>query len=177
MRVWVRRWVGVLACVLGPLLGLHGEATAQNRLLTTGVGGLAGLTAGGYVSLSIVVARARKGEYVYALNDVLGWGSVPVLVGAGTGAVLGYVDPPRLLRTVVGGTAGTLLGMGTGLIIGRSVWEPPEGKWAGAAIGAGAGLVLGSIVGILWPGGKGDDGGGANTSRAAAVPVGVTLHF
>jgi hypothetical protein len=177
MRVRLRRCVGVLAWALGSVLGVRGEAAAQSQLITTGLGGFAGLTAGGYVSLSVVVARSRRGNYVYAINDVLGWGSVPILVGAGTGATLGYLDPPRLLRTVIGGTAGTLLGMGTGLLIGRAVWEPPEGKWAGAAIGAGAGLVLGSVAGILWPGGKGDENGTKTSPAAAGVPIGVTLRF
>ncbi|MBX6363224.1 MAG: hypothetical protein IRZ00_05090 [Gemmatimonadetes bacterium] len=178
MAMSVRRWAGVAACAFVALFAVGRDATAQNRLLTAGIGGVAGLTAGGYISLSIIVARARHGDYVYALNDVLGWGSVPVLLGAGTGAAVGYLDPPRLLRTVVGGTAGTLLGLGAGLVIGRSVWPPPEGKWAGAAIGAGAGLVLGSVVGLLWPGGTAAARGEATTSpRAARVPIGLTLRL
>jgi hypothetical protein len=172
----IRRHAVALACAAPLLLAPH-PAAAQNRVLTTAIGALAGVGSGGYITLTLVVARAQLGHYIHDVDDLFGWQSAPVLVGGATGATLGFVDPGRLLRTAVGGTAGGLLGVGVGIVVGPAISERPEAKWAGAAIGAGAGLALGSVIGILWPAPSNDDGEGGEAGSRAAVPVGITLRF
>ncbi len=148
---------------------------SAQRLVAPALGGVAGAASGGFLTLTIVVAESRAGHYLHDPKDLFGWQSAPVLIGGGTGVALGFLDPGRLVRTVIGGTAGTLLGVATGLVIGRVVWEPPEGKWAGGAIGSGVGLVAGCVIGILWPAPESN-----NKDSAVArmqVPLGITLHF
>lgn len=150
-------------------------ARPQGGYLAAAIGAGAGLAAGGYVTVAVVVARARiENEYVFGIDDILDWESIPVIVGPATGVALGLWDDDRLVRTVIGGAAGTVAGMGVGLIVGGRVWEPPDGRWAGAAIGAGAGLILGSLAGMVWPE---RDPASPEDPVAAAVPVTFRIRF
>ena len=124
---------------------------AQTQVLSGAVGALAGTAAGGYITLSIVVARAQFGHYLHDYYDLFDWKSVPIIVGAGTGTAVGILQPSRLWSGLIFGAGGTALGAGLGFVIGNSVSDQPEGKWAGAAIGAGAGMAVGTIVGLLLP--------------------------
>lgn len=123
----------------------------QSRALATSLGGLAGMGAGAYLTVSVVVLEARFGRYIHDVDDVLGWRAAPILIGGVAGAGLGLYSPERLQGAVVYGAAGLGLGALTGLALGNRIWEPPEGRWAGAAIGAGVGLVIGNVIGILNP--------------------------
>ena len=53
----------------------------QSRALATTIGGLAGMGAGAYLTVSVVVLEARFGRYVHDIDDVLGWRAAPILVG------------------------------------------------------------------------------------------------
>lgn len=129
----------------------EGDAEPQSRALGTALGALAGVAGGGYVTVTVIVAEARAGRYVHDIDDILGWRSAPVLLGAALGAGLGFYSPDRLQGAVVYGAGGLALGALAGLGIGSLIWEPPEGRWAGAAIGAGIGLVIGNAIGVFRP--------------------------
>ncbi|MBI4544825.1 MAG: hypothetical protein HY703_06505 [Gemmatimonadetes bacterium] len=38
--------------------------------------GAAGVAAGGYITLAIIVAQSRTGHYLHSFNDVFGWKSL-----------------------------------------------------------------------------------------------------
>jgi hypothetical protein len=145
------------------------------QLIPALVGGAAGLAAGGYVAIGIVTAQARRGRYLYASEDALGWHATPILVGPSVGFLMGLLDPDRLKRTIIGGSAAAAFGTGVGLLAGRHFWAPPEGKWAGAVIGGAAGLLAGSLAGALWPEPTEEGTPGAAGSRA--VPIRIVVPF
>ena len=145
----MKRWAGVL--VLAALLGGVAPRPAQAQVLSGAVGALAGTAAGGYITLSIVVARAQFGHYLHDYYDLFDWKSVPIIAGAATGTAVGILQPSRLWSGFIFGAGGTALGAGIGFVVGNAVTDLPEGKWAGAAIGAGAGMAIGTIVGLLLP--------------------------
>lgn len=147
---------------------------ADAQVLTGLFGAVAGTAAGGYITLSIVVARAQTGHYLHEVRDLFGWTSLPVIVGAATGVTVGIADPNRLWTGFIVGAAGTAVGTGLGAVVGAAISERPEGKWAGAAIGAGAGMALGSLAGIIWPQ---PDLIPRELRRAAVIPVRITVPF
>ncbi|HSL69225.1 MAG TPA: hypothetical protein VK864_03245 [Longimicrobiales bacterium] len=131
---------------------LSGTApVARAQVLSTAVGTVAGTAAGGYVTLSIIVARAQTGHYLHEFSDVLGWTSTPVLIGAITGASVGFWWPDRLWSGFAFGAGGTAIGIPIGMVVGMALSDRPEAKWAGGAIGAGAGMAFGAIYGVLRP--------------------------
>lgn len=136
------------------------------------VGGALGLAGGGFVSVGIVTLEARRGDYLYSARDALGWHSVPILVGAGTGLVLGLSDRDRLRRSVIGGLAAGAVGTALGVVVGDRIWPPPEGRWAGAVVGGAAGLIVGVAAGALVPSDRGD---GEEASPAASVSVRIPV--
>lgn len=144
----LRRLVLTLA-LIAPA-SLYGQEP-QSRVLATSIGAIAGMGAGSYLTVSVVVLEARFGRYIHDVDDVLGWRAAPILIGGLAGAGLGLYSPERLQGAVVYGSAGLALGALTGLALGNRLWDPPEGRWAGAAIGAGVGLIVGNAVGILNP--------------------------
>ena len=162
----------VLAAVV--MLWQPSKASSQS-VLGGAAGGVAGVAAGGYLSLSIAVAEARAGRYLTGMDEFLGWRSAPVIIGGATGAAVGFFDPDRLERTAIYGSAGTLGGIGLGLLVGPAIWPEPEGKWAGAAIGAGVGLVIGSNYGLFFA--KGKSGKPDAESKTLSVPIVFTYRF
>lgn len=150
------------------------EPEPQSRVLSTGLGAVAGLAGGGYVTLTVIVAESRRGNYVHDIDDVLGWRSAPVLIGTLAGAGLGFYSPERLQGAVVYGAGGLALGALVGLGVGSAIWDPPEGRWAGAAIGAGVGLVLGNAIGVLRPLNLFTEGGD-DGAQAAGIPVMIRI--
>jgi hypothetical protein len=123
----------------------------QSRILATSIGGLAGMGAGAYLTVSVVVLEARFGRYIHDVDDVLGWRAAPIFIGGLAGGGLGLLSPERLQGAVLYGAAGLGVGALVGIALGNRIWEPPEGRWAGAAIGAGVGLIVGNTIGILNP--------------------------
>jgi hypothetical protein len=164
----------VLAAGLSALIIAGSNAPAHGQILSGAVGAAAGTAAGGYLTLSIVVARAQTGHYVHDVNELLSWTSVPVLVGAGTGMSLGIWSPPRLWTSVIFGTAGAFAGIPVGMFVGTRLSDRTEAKWAGGAIGAGVGMTAGFIFGVLAPQEKLVP---KPLREAAVVPIGFTVHF
>ena len=124
---------------------------ARSQVLSGVVGGVAGVASGGYVTLSVIVLRAQYGHYLHDVEDLLGWQSLPVLLGAGVGAGVGVWDADRMVTGFVYGAGGTLIGGVVGYLVGPLIWPRPEGKWAGAAVGAGIGMAAGYFIGVLRP--------------------------
>ncbi|HEX6558027.1 MAG TPA: hypothetical protein VF021_01150 [Longimicrobiales bacterium] len=147
---------------------------AQAQLWTAALGGMSGTLSGGYITLSIVVARAQMGHYLHEPHDILDWKSFPVLIGGSTGAALGMWAPDRLGTGFVYGSAATIAGGTAGFVIGWAVSNRPEGKWAGGAIGAGLGMAIGTSYGVLFPRKSLDPTGG---SSKTVIPIGYTIHF
>ncbi|HUH13432.1 MAG TPA: hypothetical protein VMK65_09995 [Longimicrobiales bacterium] len=166
----------LLFLALGALPGRPTTAHAQDggSLLGAGVGAVSGLAAGGYITVAIVVARARfEDEYVFEIEDILDWESIPVIVGPAIGGVIGFFDPGRLYRSVLTGAGGMLVGAAVGLSAGHVYWDTVDGRWAGAAMGAGAGLAVGALVGLIWT--PSDADGGASDPAAAGIPLTVRI--
>jgi len=150
------------------------QAHAQDAIPIL-VGGAAGLLAGGYVSVGVITAEARTGRYLHSAEDALGFRSLPVLIGGGTGVVLGAIDDRRLYNAMIGSVAAGALGFGVGWLIGTQTAEDPGSPWAGAVIGSAAGIVLGGVIGMLVPGG--DDDAAANEQADGGIPLGFTIRF
>lgn len=167
----LRKYSVILVIASGLLAGRSRPAEAQ--LWTAAMGGLAGSLSGGYITLSIVVARAQMGHYLHEPHDILDWKGFPVLIGGSTGAALGMWAPDRLGTGFVYGSAGTLAGGTVGFLIGAAVSNRSEGKWAGGAIGAGLGMAIGSTWGVLAPNSHLDPTG----KRRTAVPISYQIRF
>ena len=148
-------------------------ARAQQQIVSGAIGAAAGITSGGYVTLAVVVARAQYGHYLHDVDDLIGWQSVPVLLGAGVGAAVGVWDADRMMTGWTYGAAGALAGGSFGFLVGPLVWRRPEGKWAGAAIGAGAGMAAGYFLGVLNP--RRDLTPGFLKKDDTVIPISFTL--
>ena len=146
----------------------------QSRALATTLGAAAGFAGGGYLTLTVIVAESRAGRYLHDVDDVLGWRSAPVLIGALAGAGLGFFSPERLQGAAVFGAAGLGVGALAGLAVGSAIWDPPEGRWAGAAIGAGVGLVIGNVIGVLNPLNLFTEGE-ERTAETPGVPIAIRI--
>lgn len=116
------------------------------------VGALVGVlaTAGGAVigfvaTLGIVVAMARAGQYVFALEELvaLRWETLPIVFGAAAGAVLAATHPRALDRATGWGFGALAAGILVGIPAGHTFWGPGEGQWAGGIIFGALGLVAG----------------------------------
>ena len=167
------RKVLTAALVIFALSATARPAHAQERLLSGAIGAAAGLTSGGYVTLAIVVARAQYGHYLHDVEDLIGWQSVPVLIGIGVGTAVGVWDADRMMTGWVYGASGALTGGTIGYLMGPVMWKRPEGKWAGAAIGAGVGMAAGYFLGVVIP--RNDLTPGFLKKESAVIPISVTL--
>lgn len=145
---------------------------AEAQVLSGAIGGAAGITSGGYITLAVVVLRAQYGHYLHDASDLFGWQSVPVLLGAGVGAGVGIWDEDRMVTGFAYGATGAALGAGIGYLVGPMIWKRPEGKWAGGAIGAGVGMAAGYFLGVMMPR---DDLTPGFLKRNSAIPISVTL--
>ena len=160
--------------LLSAALTFGSGRAAHAQLWTAALGGLAGTMSGGYITLSIVVARAQMGHYLHEAHDILDWKGLPVLIGGSTGAALGFWAPDRLGTGFVYGSAGALAGGTAGFLIGMAVSDRAEGKWAGGAIGAGLGMAIGSSLGVFFPA-KAFDPTGRRSSTV--IPVMYQIRF
>lgn len=138
------------------------------------LGAATGMVGGAYVSLGLVVARARMGHYLHDPRDVFGWNALPIVLGTATGATIGFTDPERLRHTIFGGAAGAIVGGGLGTVIGHLIWDRPAGRWAGFAIGTGTGLAAGALLGMLQPT---DSQSADRQSAAAVVPLSIRIRL
>jgi len=129
-------------------------------LVSVSVGAVAGLL----VTLGIVVARARLGSFVYALEDMVAvrWETIPILLGTAMGAWLGVRDPRATARAVLAGAAGIAIGIGVGGAVGALLSDTPEGVWSGLIIGGVLGMLVASLASLT-------SGAGGVTFRGSGV--------
>lgn len=128
--------------------GLRRSRPTWIRILWAVTGIVVGAVAGFAVTLGIVVLEARFGFYIYAMHDLteFRWDTLPILLGAGGGGVLGYRNPFKLLRALLRGTAAALIVVLPGFVLGRTIWGPGPGAWSGAIVLAAAALAIGTVV-------------------------------
>jgi uncharacterized membrane protein YccC len=108
---------------------------------------------------------------LHDVADVIGWHTLPVILGAVTGTAVGVWDADRMVTGFAYGAAGTVAGSAVGFLVGPMIWKRPEGKWAGAAIGAGAGMAAGYFLGVFNP----RDDVAPGFLRKSVVPISVTI--
>jgi hypothetical protein len=111
---------------------------------------IGGAVVGFALTLATVVARARAGSYIFALDELaeFRWETLPMLIGLLVGALLGWLRPRAIdLATLWGFMAGAA-GLVLGIVIGGILWGEGEGQWAGAIIFGALGLAGGGIASI-----------------------------
>jgi hypothetical protein len=170
----VRQWFRNLLAAFILAAGLAWPARSDAQVVSGAVGAIGGIGAGGYVTLAVVVLRAQYGHYLHDAEDLLGWNSVPVLLGAGVGTAVGVWDSDRMVTGFAYGTGGALVGGTIGYLVGPMIWKRPEGKWAGGAIGAGVGMAAGYFFGVFNPQ-RGIAPGFLGNSDKAVIPINVTI--
>ena len=120
------------------------------RTIITLLAAAGGTVMGFAVTLAIVVAKARAGSYIFALEDLVEfrWEVIPVLIGPVAGFLLGLRHPNALDRATVWGLCAMLLGVGSGILLGGLFWGGGEGRWAGGIIFGALGMAGGGIASI-----------------------------
>lgn len=137
------------ASILGLLLlvgvgGAPGQLPAQADRALVGAG--VGVAGGAVITLSAIVARARfQREYVDSVEDLLHWQSLPMVITPLVGVGFGLAGEEAQKGSIVGSTAGMLVGAAAGAGIGWMLSGQQESPWAGGVIGAGVGMVLGGV--------------------------------
>lgn len=167
-----------LAVSLAALLSWGGARPAEAQVLSGLFGAGVGTAAGGYITLSIVVARAQAGHYLHDFDDLFDWKSLPIVIGAVAGTGVGVAQPERMFTGFIYGATGTVIGGTLGFLGGAALSRRPEAKWAFSAIGAGTGMAIGSMLGTFAPNPRlVEDLIPGWLRNNSAVPVGVTIRF
>ena len=165
------RRLALLALVAGSLLVTSLTPRALSAQAGEAIaGGLAGVAAGTWWTLSITSARARNGDVLFTPSDVTRTAIVLGTIGAVAGTATGIWAEDDLAETMLGGAIGWAAGFGLGYVVGDALWDDPAGGWAGAVIGAGAGLAIGAVVGGL-------TAGGDDPLTADEPTAGITLGY
>lgn len=121
--------------------------TAAAQIARAALGGGLGLAGGAVITLSVIVARARlQGEYLESIDDLVHWQTVPLIVAPAVGVMFGLAGRDPLVASIVGSTAGMVIGATAGGMAGWLTSDTPEWPWAGAIMGAGAGLAFGGLL-------------------------------
>lgn len=142
--------------------------TLPRRLLVGAAGLVLGIVAGTAFALAIVVVRAALFRlYLQELEAVLGWPGLPIALGALAGAWLGWRG--RLWGAAAGGLVAGALGLGLGVLLGRTLPVDPTGPWIGGIVGAALGILVGAVLARLPPGRR---AGAAATRALSRVPGG-----
>lgn len=146
-----RTLLGVVAvAMLVPLLGTPRHAHAQAPVTRAALGGALGVAGGAAVTLATVVARARfQREFLESADDLIHWQSAPMIVAPAAGVLFGLAGEDALRASIVGSTAGLVIGAAIGAGVGWLATGDPEGPWAFGVIGGGVGLATGGIVEAL----------------------------
>jgi hypothetical protein len=106
-----------------------------------------GLVMGFIVTLAIVVAKARFGTYIFALEDLVAfrWELLPIILGAAAAFRLALRRPHAVAWATVAGFVAMVLGIVLGALLGPVIWGDGAGHWAGGVIAGAVGLVGGSV--------------------------------
>jgi hypothetical protein len=120
------------------------------RALITLLATAGGAAIGFAVMLAIVVAKARAGSFIFAMEDLVDirWEIIPVLIGPVAGFLLGLRHPDALDRATVWAFCAMVLGIGFGILGGGLFWGEGEGQWAGGIIFGALGLAGGGIASL-----------------------------
>lgn len=111
------------------------------------IGGALGVAGGAAVTLAAVVARVRlHEEYVASADDLIHWQSVPMIAAPAAGMLFGLAGEDALRGSIIGSSAGLVIGASVGAGLGWAFSDSPEDPWAGGIVGAGVGLAAGGLV-------------------------------
>ena len=122
-----------------------GPAAAQWERPVIGAG--VGVAGGAVITLSTIVARARfQREYIDSVDDLIHWQSAPMIATPAVGVLFGLAGHDALVGSVIGSTSGMVIGAATGAGIGWLASEAAEAPWAGGVIGAGIGMTIGGLA-------------------------------
>lgn len=136
--------------------GEHPETAGYRRKITithavvTTLATVGGAVMGFIVTLALVVAQARYGKYIFAMEDLLGfrWDLLPIPIGAAAGFRLARKRPHAVAWATVAGFGGMAVGIVAGALLGPLLWGDHAGHWAGGVIAGALGLVAGSIASL-----------------------------
>jgi hypothetical protein len=123
-----------------------GPARWVARILMTLLGLLVGTSLGFFITVAIFVGQARRGIYLFSLDDLsaIRWEALPTYLGAVVGAWAGWRGTRPLVVGVGFGLAGALLLIPVGWFAGSWLWPETSGPWAGATLAAALGLLAGA---------------------------------
>ena len=109
-------------------------------------GAVIGTAMGFYLTLGIVVLKARFDIYIYAMHDLteFRWDTLPIILGLVIGARLGYRIPIRSLRAVLRGVGAAMICA----IIGAMIWRTGPEAWTAATFLSAVALVVGTGVAL-----------------------------
>lgn len=145
MRAMILNAAAVL--LLGPLTAAPAPAQQVGR---AAIGGVVGIAGGAATTLATVVARARlQEEYVESADDLIHWQSVPMIAAPAAGMLFGLAGEDALKGSLVGSSAGLVIGATVGAGLGWLLSDSPEDPWAAGIVGAGVGLAAGGLIGGL----------------------------
>ena len=122
------------------------------RILSTLLGVLVGTSLGFFLTMAIFVAQARRGIYLFSLDEMsaLRWEALPTYLGAAVGAWAGWRGRRVLLPGIGFALAGALLLIPVGWVVGSWLWPEISGPWAGATLAAALGVPLGVGGAAVW---------------------------
>ena len=137
---WTRRLIDATADLL--------SRPSVHRVTGAGFGLIIGAAIGFYLTVTIVVAQARAGYYVYSLDDLAQprWQLLPTILGVAAGTALGWKGLPLLVSTLGLMIGAAVLSIPVGWVAGGLIWIGDSGSWAGAVLASGLGLLAGALV-------------------------------
>lgn len=114
------------------------------------VGGVVGTLIGFFFTISIFVAKARAGIYVYSFDDVTAfrWEMAPTFIGLLLGATLAWGRLGAFLRGVGLALAASLAAVPFGWFLGPWLQDGRSAAWAWAVLAAALGLLAGLVTAI-----------------------------
>lgn len=162
-------WLPVLAVLLW-LCRAHPLVAQADRVAAGAAGLAAGTVAGVWTTVSIYVAKARTGSYIFSADDLvrLRPETLPIATFPIAGAVVGAASPSTLAGVAIWGGLGFAAGAGLGVLTGHVARGTSEARWAGGIIGSGVGMLAGVVFGALR-----SDGDEAPAPMGISIPLGI----
>lgn len=114
-------------------------------------GGVAGALLGFFLTVSIFVAKARAGVYIYSFDDVTAfrWEMAPTFIGLLLGATLASGRLNAFLRGVALAVGAGLAAVPFGWFLGPWLQDGRSAAWAWAVLAAAVGLLAGLVTAIV----------------------------
>lgn len=121
--------------------------TPMLRTLIVLCAAVGGAVVGFALTLATVVARARAGSYIFALDELaeVRWETLPIVIGCAIGGLLGWLRPRAIDHATFWGFVAGVAGVLLGIPLGALLWGAGEGQWAGAIVFGALGLAGGGI--------------------------------